>query len=313
MIRRASRNVAASVRQRLLARARERREDFQLILIHYAVERLLYRLQQSPHHDRFLLKGAMLFPLWGGAPHRPTRDLDLLGTGDNAVAVLERVFREICRTPVENDGLDFLEETILGEEVRGEQEYAGVRITFTAGLRKARIPMQVDIGIGDAVIPEPEVATYPALLDFPAPTLRIYPREAVVAEKFHAMVVLGIANSRMKDFFDVWMLARRFEFTGGRLCGAIRATFERRQTRLPQGPPLALAAEFHGDPGKQGQWRAFLGRGGLDADGKSLPQVSEFLRVFLMPPTTALANLAPFESTWPPGGPWRPGAVGTRG
>lgn len=300
------RDVAASVRQRLLNRARERGEDFQLVLTYYAVERLLYRLSRSAHHERFVLKGAMLFSVWSGVPHRATRDLDLLGHGDNAVSALERAFREICRTTVEEDGLEFLEESVRGEEIRDEQDYQGVRLAFIARLAGARIPIRVDIGFGDAVSPPPETVKYPTLLDLPAPRLLAYPREGVVAEKFQTMVMLGIANSRMRDFFDVWYLAQQFEFVGARLCGAIQATFGRRKTSLPPQAPLALTAEFHGDRDKQLQWGAFLRRAGLDADRKTLPQVAESLRAFLLPPTAALARSVPFDMIWSPGGPWRP-------
>jgi predicted nucleotidyltransferase component of viral defense system len=300
------RDVGASVRQRLLNRARERGEDFQRVLTYYAVERLLYRLSRSAHHERFVLKGAMLFSVWSGVPHRATRDLDLLGHGDNAVSALEEVFREIFRTKVEDDGIGFVEESIRGEEIRDEQEYQGVRLAFLARLAGARIPIRVDVGFGDVVSPPPEKVTYPTLLDLPAPRLLAYSREGVVAEKFQAMVMLGIANSRMRDFFDVWYLAHQFEFVGARLCGAIQATFGRRRTPLPPQAPLALTAEFHGDRGKQLHWGAFLRRAGLDAHRKTLPQVVESLRAFLLPPTAALAKAAPFEMVWPPGGPWRP-------
>ena len=304
------RDVAASVRQRLLNRSRERGEDFQLVLTYYTVERLLYRLSRSAHHERFVLKGAMLFSVWSGAPHRATRDLDLLGYGDSAVSALGNILREIFHTTVEEDGLEFLEESIRGQEIRDEQEYEGVRLTFIARLAGARIPIRVDIGFGDAVSPPPEMVRYPTLLDFPAPRLLAYPREGVVAEKFQAMVMLGIANSRMRDFFDLWFLAQRFEFAGPRLCRAIQATFDRRKTPLPLRVPLALTPEFHGDGNKQLQWRAFLRRAGLEAHRTGLPRVAQSLRGFLLPPAAALAKSMPFDMIWSPGGPWRPAEDG---
>lgn len=233
-------DLPASVRQRLLNLARERKADFQLILIQYAVERLLYRLSRSPYKDRFLLKGAMLFSVWSNEPFRPTRDVDFLGQGDSTVPTVKKSFAEICRTSVEDDGLEFLVDSIEGEEIRDDQEYRGVRLRFEARLAGARIPMQIDIGFGDAVAPPPEMIEYPVLLDLPAPKLRAYPREVVVAEKFQAIVVLGIANSRMKDFFDLWMLASVFDFEGLRLSRAIKATFERRKTPLPSASPLGI-------------------------------------------------------------------------
>jgi hypothetical protein len=199
-------DVAASVRQRLLNLSRERGEDFQLTLIYYALERLLYRLSRSAARERFVLKGAMLFSVWSGAPHRATRDLDLLGKGPNDVGVLVKDFQEICWTPVEDDGLKFLAESVTGEEIRDGKEYEGVRLSFEARLGVARIPIQVDIGFGDVVLPKPVSLEYPTLLDFPAPRLLAYPRETVIAERFQSMVELGIANSRTKDFFDLWSL-----------------------------------------------------------------------------------------------------------
>lgn len=298
-------DVAASVRQRLLNRSRERGEDFQLTLIYYALERLMYRLSRSRHHDRFVLKGAMLFSVWSEAPHRATRDLDLLGRGDNAVSALEQTFREICQTPVDDDGLEFIVDSIAGEEIRDREEYEGVRLSFEARLGVARIPIQVDIGFGDVVLPKPERLSYPTLLDFPAPRLLAYPREAVVAEKYQSMVVLGIANSRMKDFFDLWFLARRFAFDGARLSQAIRATFERRRTPLPTAPPLCLTSEFVEDRNKQVQWKAFLDRAGVNVQRTSLTDVSTTLRAFLMPPTLEAAKGETSTAWWPEGGPWR--------
>lgn len=298
------RDVAASVRQRLLKLSRERGEDFQLILNHYAVERLLYRLGQSAYNQQFVLKGAMLFSVWGGGPHRPTRDLDLLGHGHNHVADVEQVFWEICHTRVEDDGIEIDPTSIHGEEIQGNDEYEGVRISLITYLAGARINLQVDVGFGDLVVPDPEMVSYPVLLDFPEPRVRAYPREAVVAEKYQAMVQLGIANSRMKDFHDLWELAQRFEFIGDRLAQAIQATFERRRTPLPIELPLALTADFHDDTTKREQWRAFLVKGRLEGSPGELREVTVFLVPFLMPPTLALVDSCRFEGFWPPGGPW---------
>lgn len=197
------RNLAASVRQRLLNIAKRNGEAFDLVLTRYALERLLYRLGNSRYHNQFLLKGAMLFAVWGGAPHRPTRDLDLLGFGPNDLPQVQAVFQNICQVPVEPDGLKFLPDTVRVSEIREDQEYQGVRLPFDAKLENAIIPIQVDIGYGDAVTPAPQEISYPTLLEFPAPQLRAYPIYTVVAEKFQALVLLGIANSRMKDFYDI--------------------------------------------------------------------------------------------------------------
>lgn len=299
------RDMAASVKSRLLAIARQRGESFDLTLTTYARERLLYRMSHSPHKDRFVLKGATLFSIWTDQPHRPTRDIDLLGWGDSAVPEVERAFREMCDCHVEEDGIRFLTETVRGEENREEQEYGGVRISLDALLGQARIPVRVDIGFGDAVTPEPEELAFPTLLDFPAPVLRSYPRETFVAEKLQAMVALGIANSRMKDFYDLWFLARAFGFDGETLSRAITATFNRRQTPIPLEAPLALSAEFHGDDTKQVQWRAFVERGKLAAGEPRLDGIVEELRGFLLPPMRAAAKGGRWDAEWIPSGPWR--------
>lgn len=247
-------NIAASVRARLLNLAKARGETFDFVLNRYASERLLYRLSQSSHASHFVLKGATLFAVWSQTPHRPTRDLDLLGAGDSAVASIEAAFREIVMTPVIADGLTFDAATVSGETIKEEEEYEGVRIRLIATLMGARIPVQIDVGFGDVVTPSPEENTFPTLLDAPAPQLRSYPRETVIAEKFEAMVKLDYSNSRMKDFYDVWILGREGEWEGSVLRRAVRATFERRQTPLPQSLPLALSDEFGNDANKTEQW-----------------------------------------------------------
>ena len=296
------RDLAASVRQRLLSRARERGEDFQLVLTWYGIERLLYRLSRSPHHDSFVLKGAMLFALWSGQSHRPTRDLDLLGFGDSRVDRMEEVFRSVCQVRCE-DGLQFDPASVRGEEIRASDEYDGVRVKVEARLAGARVRLQVDVGFGDAVVPRPETIDYPTLLDFPPPRVLAYPREVVVAEKLQALVELGMANTRMKDFYDLWVLARRFAFDGGRLSKAIAATFERRRTPILLEPPLALTQEFHDDPAKQTQWRAFLLRGAV-AEKAELAAVVELIWSFLGPAAAAAHSGAASPGTWQAGGPW---------
>jgi predicted nucleotidyltransferase component of viral defense system len=301
------RNVAASVRQRLANLAREQGEDFGLLLTTYALERLLYRLSLSQHKDRMVLKGAMLFRLWIGHAHRPTRDLDLLGKGDNSIAALEQVFRDLCAQPTEDDGLDFHADTIKGETIKEDEEYQGVRIQMEVRLANARIFLQVDIGFGDVITPGPTRVEFPAVLDLPRATVWAYPRETVVAEKYQAMVALGITNSRMKDFFDVWFLAHTHDFDGELLSQALRATFARRGTSLPAEMPVALTPAFCNDPIKLTQWRAFLTKNRLDAEGVELDQVAASIREFLFPPSEALVVGTPFHMTWRARGPWSPG------
>jgi predicted nucleotidyltransferase component of viral defense system len=297
-------NVAASVNERLRRLAPQRGETHQMLLIRYALERLLYRLASSKHRRHFTLKGALLFALWSGKPHRPTKDLDLLGEGSPTVERLEAVFRDVCAEPVEDDGLRFDPGSVRGERIKEDDLYDGVRLGIEARLETARVRLQVDVGFGDAVTPGVVEIAYPALLEFPAPTLRSYPRETVVAEKFQAMVALGLQNSRLKDFYDLWVLARTFEFEGVALSAALHATFRRRRTPLPVGAPKALTPEFFDDADKQTQWRAFLSRIRTESAPPALDAVATALRGFLLPPVDALNAASPFERRWPPGGLW---------
>ena len=274
--------VAHSVRQRLLNRSRDTGEDYNLLLTRYAIERLLYRLSQSAHADAFVLKGAMLFALWTGALHRPTRDLDLLGFGEPSEKRMAGVFRDVCGQTVEDDGMTFDANSVTAAPIREEHAYDGIRLRVAAKLGNARLNLQVDVGFGDVVTPDAKTDEYPTLLDQPAPRLRVYSPESVIAEKFEAMVSLGMANSRMRDFYDVWVLLEQFELDDVVLQAAIRATFERRQTPIPTTVPLALTAEFAGDPDKQRQWTGFLQRSGLPKAHELLAVVST-LRDRLVP------------------------------
>jgi len=274
------RDIGASVRARLLTLAREKGQAFDLLLTRYATERLLYRLSITPHRDRFVLKGAMLMTTWFDDPHRPTRDVDFLGYGDPAPEPMLAVFREICAIE-ENDGIIFDVDALRVELIREELEYGGLRLRTTALLARARITVVIDIGFGDAIEPGVEEINLPVLLDLPVPRLRAYARETVVAEKFQAMVMLGLANTRMKDFYDIWMLSRSYDFDGERLSRAIAATFERRGTAIPEEVPDALTAAFATNATKQRQWAAFVRD--LAADVPSLETIVNDLAVFLMP------------------------------
>lgn len=299
----AASSKAASVRQRLLNRARAEGGDFQALLTRYVLERFLYRLGESFHREQFVVKGAMLFVLWEGDLHRTTRDLDLLGSGPSAIADVERAVREVLAAEVEDDGVAFDPDTVRGDLIREEQEYEGVRVTAEARVGNARVRLKIDVGFGDAVTPEAEEATFPTLLDAPPPVLRAYPKETVVAEKLQAMVALGILNSRMKDFYDVWHLARQDAFDGPTLAEAVRATFARRGTPLPPVAPLALTDEFAADTRKQTQWRAFVRRGRL-SDEAPLAEVVNLLRAFLLPVLDAARRESGLDARWQPGGPW---------
>lgn len=217
---------------------------------------------------------------------------------------MEKFFRDICHESVEPDGLEFLPDTMRATEIREDQEYQGVRVSFEARLENAVIPIQIDIGYGDAVTPAPEDITYPTVLEFAAPKLRAYPIYTVVAEKFQAMVWLGIANSRMRDFYDIWTIMRKFPFDGRILSSAIEATFIRRNTPLPTEAPLALTQAFSNDAAKQKQWKAFLRKNASSAGEITFNDIITALHDFLMPPTLATANRLAFDAAWSAGGPW---------
>lgn len=259
-----SRNLAASIRARLKQRADATKQDFNLTLTHYGLERLLYRLSISSHAPDFLLKGALLFSLWYDLPHRPTRDADLLGFGPDDIDSAVATFREICQIAVE-DGIAFDPASVKGSDIRKEAGYGGVRIDIQAKLDGARIALQVDIGFGDAVTPAPEAIRFPVLLDdLPAPQLRAYPKYTVVAEKFHAVCLLGMTNTRMKDYFDLWVLLGENALDPIELRRAVEATFARRKMALPSALPAGLSDAFVADTTKQTQWAAFLKKNRLD-------------------------------------------------
>jgi len=298
-------NQPASVRQKLLNLARERNDDFGLLLMKYALERILYRLSLSKHHDLFILKGAMLFELWTQQTYRPTRDLDFLARGKNDVDRLVTIVRDVCSQETVADGLTFDPKSIVGERIKEDADYAGVRIQFVSFLGNARIPIQIDMALGDVVTPDPLEIEYPTLLDMPAPKVLAYPKESVVAEKLEAMVTLGMANSRMKDFYDLHSLSEQLTFEGALLAKAVYQTFLRRKTEIPEGPPLALTEEFYRDESKNKQWDAFCNRNKLYVKARPLEQVAKDLQAFLGPVLRTLSSKKEFDTSWSLGGPWR--------
>jgi hypothetical protein len=299
---RPAKNVAASVRQRLLNLSRDRNEPFDLVLVRYGLERFLYRIGISPFAKNFMLKGALLFLVWGQDDHRPTRDADLLAAGSNDLREMEETFKKICAI-TGDDGIVFDAGTVRAQEIAEEKAYTGIRVNFIGRLDGAKIPMQFDIGFGDAVTPGPESIEYPVLLDFPSPTLRAYPVYTVVSEKFHAMVLLGMQNSRMKDFYDTYVMCRAFEFDGPVLSDAISATFDRRKTPLPDGIPVALTGEFADSQPKKTQWQAFIRRNRLPAQLTLAEAIAE-IRQFVMPVVEVLNRQNRLAATWNAGGPW---------
>jgi len=297
------RNISASVRDRLLNKARAEKLDFNLLLTRYALERMLYRLSISKQRDQFLLKGALLFDLWFDVPHRPTHDADFLGFGSAEIPHIEEIFRDICRIEVE-DGIAFQPDTVKAAEIRKEANYAGVRVTLLGMLDSARCAVQIDIGFGDAVVPGPDEVHYPVILgEMPGPHLHVYPRYTVVAEKLEALTSLGMLNSRMKDYFDLWILAKHSDFDGQILSRAVAATFERRRTAVPTGVPIGLSDEFINDAQKGKQWQGFLRKNALDP--MSLATVVVDLRDFLMPVLAAIAAGGSHDYPWRAGAGWQ--------
>jgi predicted nucleotidyltransferase component of viral defense system len=300
------RNIAASVQAKLLQLSRNSKLSLQDLLERFCTERLLYRLSRSQYQSRFILKGAMLLIVWGeGSSERVTRDADLLGFGDNSPTAATTTFREICGMKVEDDGVEFEIDSVTAEAIRSEQEYVGVRVTLRARVGNARIPVQADIGFGDAFTLEPEEIEFPSLLEMARPVLRAYTKETALAEKFEAMIRLGERNSRMKDYFDIRLLSRRFDFKGESLAKAIAETFARRKTEVPLTVPVGLGPGFAGDPTKQNQWKAFWRKAVRTEPVPDFNDVVRHAGGFLLPAAQAARTVAKWRRLWSKGGPWR--------
>ncbi len=293
-----------SIQARLLNYSREHQVNHNHTLTRYGIERLMYRLSRSPHADRFVLKGAMLFVLWLEDLHRPTQDLDLLGFGDLSSPNLRSIFEDVCEMPVEDDGLEFSKDGIEIEEIREAEVYQGLRVKIPGRLGNIRLNVSVDVGFGDAVVPDPEKSDYPVLLDLPHPEIKMYPRETVVAEKVDAMIVLGLRNSRMKDYYDLWTLAQRFPFDATLLVKAIDATLKRRGRELPSQIPPGLQDEFAASPTKQTQWKAFLRRTIPDQADLALGEIVTAIREFLAPVLESIVLGKKLCFHWTPGSGW---------
>jgi predicted nucleotidyltransferase component of viral defense system len=291
-------NLAASIHARLAQRRAKTGEDYNVLLVRFTLERLLYRLSRSSHREEFVLKGAMLFALWEPGLHRVTRDLDLLGFGHPSPERLAEIFKELCRLEVEADGVDFDARSVVCEDIRAQDEYAGIRVKLRATLGKAVVPLQVDVGFGDALPVAPEEITFPVLLGMAAPKLRAYARETVVAEKLEAIVKLGMLNSRFKDYFDLHFLAQKFPFEGALLAKSIAGTFARRGTAFPEGLPAGLTPMFATDPAKMRGWQAFWKKAGLKDEPPALASVVQLLVGFLERPMESAVNRKPLPATW---------------
>lgn len=295
------RNMAASVHQRLLNKARSDQRPFNELLQYFAMERFLYRLSISTHATAFILKGALMLRTWGASEYRPTMDIDMLGMKDYEEASTLSRIREIMQAPIEDDGLLFDPQSIQAEQITENNDYKGIRIRFRGALGNARINMQIDVGFGDVVYPKARKSKFPTLLEFPSPNLFCYTRESAVAEKFQAMVKLGLLNSRMKDFFDIWILCRQFDFNGPELAEAVRLTFDKRETRLPE------VVEAFGDDFirvKQTQWAAFRKQLRQDHVPTSLDEVVKEVETFLYPICRYLRSEKIPPQQWIAPGPW---------
>lgn len=291
-------DLARSVHTRLLTLAKQTGRPFNEVLQLYAMERFLYRLSRSKHSTNFVLKGGLMLRVWKAPVTRPTKDVDLLGRTKNTVANLVSIVQQVCSEPVEPDGMQFDGSTAVGTPIDEDAEYNGIRIKFTGLLGVARAPMQIDVGFGDAVVPSPVDIELPTLLNFPAPKLRGYQRETTIAEKFHAMVVLGTINGRMKDFYDIWLLAQTFDFKGDQLSHAVKTTFATRTTQL-ESEPVALTSDFANSAEAQRRWAAFLKKSALTDAPASFADVVMVIRAFLLPVVAATSS-----GRWPKGGPW---------
>lgn len=269
------------------------------------MERFLYRLSKSEYGDRFVLKGALLLRVWETPFVRPTMDIDMLDRTNNAPEALVAIVRAICQQAVEDDGLQFDDESVSGDAITEDADYAGVRLRFHGKLGTARVRMQVDVGFGDVITPEPSLVNYPTLLSFPAPRLLAYPRESVVAEKFQVMLRRGMLNSRLRDYYDIWLLSRSFSFDGARLAEAIKKTCMNRDTPILERP-VGLSTEFAAETARRTQWRAFLRKSKLEGAPDDLATLVEDVGKFLGPVAQALGQDSDFRNIWDPPGPWKP-------
>lgn len=297
-------NIAASVHRRLLNKAKGSSRPFNEVLQHFAIERFIYRLSVSPHADRFILKGALMFPVWSGPVSRSTLDIDLLGNIGNSLETITAVMKDACSMDVEDDGMSFDAHTVTAVKITEDADYGGVRVRLQGTLGTARVSLQIDIGFGDVIVPKPGKVTYPVILDFPAPELNGYTMESTISEKFQAMVKLGIANSRMKDFYDIWFLSRMFDFKGEVLAEALERTFSNRNTPIIVNPAV-FDPSFSKESVKKSQWQGFIRKANLTDTPEDFEEIVAALRIFLEPLVAALAEKHIFTKIWSARGPWR--------
>ena len=298
-------NIEASVRALLQNKAKETNRPFAEVLQYYGMERFLYRFSRSEYVDKFILKGALMFTVWQVLQRRTTLDIDFSSTYDNQIATIEKVIRDVSKVSVAPDGLVFDSQTIKGQKIKEDADYGGVRIKFRGFLERARIPMQIDVGFGDVIYPKPKTINYPVILDFPKPHLKGYPAESVISEKFEAMVKLGLLNSRMKDFYDIWLMMRQFDFNGSKLAEALKRTFEHRKTSFPQDRSLFADEIYDEKSDRQTLWKAFLKKGDIKHAPEKLQATAREIEEFLIKPLDAINKVQGFNSEWKAPGPWK--------
>ncbi len=291
-------NIEASVKAKLQNKAKETSRPFSEVLQYYGMERFLYRFSKSKYADKFVLKGALLFAVWQIPDRRTTLDIDFLARFDNEIAAIETVMKDACDVSVDPDGLKFDAQTVKGMRIKEDADYEGVRVKFTGFLDRARIPMQIDVGFGDVVYPKTKVIDYPVILDFPKPHLNGYPQESVISEKFEAMIKLGLLNSRMKDFYDIWLMTRQFEFKGANIASAIKKTFNNRKTDIPPKKPLFADEIYDEKSDRQTLWNAFVKKGDIRHAPETLSATAKEIERFLIEPIMALNGNVAFDKTW---------------
>jgi len=298
-------NLQASIRARLQNKAKETNRSFSEILQYYGMERFLYRFSRSKYADKFILKGALMFTVWQIPERRTTLDIDFLAYYDNQIASIEKVVKDVCEITEEPDGLIFDSETVKGQTIKEDADCEGVRVKFIGFLERSRIPMQIDVGFGDVIYPKPNVIDYPVILDFPKPHLKGYPAESIVSEKFESMVKLALLNSRMKDFYDIWLMMRKVNFNGAQLAEALRKTFEHRKTSFPQDRPLFAEEIYDEKSDRQTLWKAFLKKGDIKHTPEKLSAIAREIEEFLIRPLDAIKKDRKFNKIWKASGPWK--------
>jgi len=298
-------NIQASIRDRLKNKTKETNRPFSEILQYYGMERFLYRFSRSKYADKFILKGALMFTVWQVPERRTTLDIDFSARFDNQITSIEKVIRDVCKVPVIVDGLMFDPKTVKGRKIKEDADYEGVRVKFRGFLERSRIAMQIDVGFGDVIYPKPKIIDYPVILNLPKPHLKGYTVESVASEKFEAMVKLGLLNSRMKDFYDIWLMICRFNFDGSRLIEALKRTFRHRKTFLPVQKPLFAEEIYDEKSDRQTLWKAFLKKGDIKHAPEKLRATAKAIEEFLIKPLDAIKEEQKFGKKWEAPGPWK--------